>query len=283
MTDTPISAEQISHANQLAWTIWRRCAADARHGTGRQSVSSWLTGRGISPEGAWRAGFHFGLAPGPGRWHTVRPILDAWGVPPQVSEAAGLVRTSEKGTRYDGFRHRIIIPVHSPLQTGRRLLGFLGRRLDDSDPRAPKYLNSPTNTLYRKSEVLFGLAEGTDRLRQSAALPRAIVVCEGPLDAINVSATGPWIGLAPCGTALTAQQGAWITALSQVHDLPVVLAYDGDEAGAAASDKARTMLQPGLGERLQVAELPEGTDPGDLTADALADILPSAHTPGARR
>lgn len=279
---SPGGAGEVRRANELAWAVWRQCAAEARRDDGQRSVSDWLAGRGIDPRAAWAAGFRFGLAPGPNRWHTVRPLLDAWGVPPQVSAAAGLVREGRNGARYDGFRHRVILPVHSPLLTGRRLLGFVGRTLD-GDPDTPKYLNSPTNSLYRKSEVLFGLAEGIDRLRRPGGpAPCALVLCEGPLDAVNVSANGPWVGLAPCGTALTTRQAAWLTALADAHDLPVVLAHDGDAAGHDAAGRARGMLEAGLQGRLQVAELPAGADPGGMSADELRDSL-GPITTGARR
>ena len=73
------------------------------------------------------------------------------------------------------------------------------------------------------------------------------------MDVLNVAATGGWAAVAPCGTAMTAEQARWIIALANAHSLPVLLAYDGDDAGRAASDKAWDLLKQVTGVELHTS------------------------------
>ena len=73
-----------------------------------------------------------------------------------------------------------------------RILGFTARRFDDSDERAPKYINSPTNRAFRKGQELFGAWEARRLLRERRDQIESLVVCEGPIDA-SVS-TPPSVG-----------------------------------------------------------------------------------------
>ena len=62
------------------------------------------------------------------------------------------------------------------------------------------------------------------------------VIVEGPLDAIAVTTAGHGmhIGVAPCGTALTAQQAAALASTADLRATGVTVAFDPDQAGRRA-------------------------------------------------
>jgi DNA primase len=276
----PVSAARVIAANELAWNRWLVAGSGARESgrwpppVGEQGhAGTWLRGRGIDPARAAETGWRLGWA-GP-EWHATAELLAQHGVPLSTGIAAGLIRRPDpQRPAYDAFRSRIIVPVRS-ITTG-RVLGFTARHVEEGrqgrpgDP-PPKYINSPGNRAYAKSRTLLGAWEA--RCRNAREPLRGLVLVEGPVDAINVSCTGPWAGVAPCGTALTAPQAEWLAALSATLRIPVVIAYDGDDAGRTAGLRAWDLLEPLLMENLRYAELPEGRDPGDLGGDDLREIL----------
>ena len=186
-------------------------------------------------------------------------------------EASGLVRASRRGTLIDAFRNRAMLPIRSADGV---VIAFIGRSPDRSGPGVPKYLNSPKTSLYDKSEILFGLWEAREAL---AAGARPVIV-EGPFDAIAVTTAGQGrsAGLAPCGTALTAQH---VCALGRTADLPtasVLIAFDPDPPGRRAAVRAYHLLSQ-LTAETSAAMLPAGQDPAQILTDnspeALATML----------
>lgn len=255
-------ADQIVAANELAWVRWRTSAASS-------PVDRWIRSRGLDPQGVQSAGWAFGWA-APG-WRDVAELLDRHGVPLGVGVDAGLVRRAESGRIYDGFRGRVVLPVRGLLDG--RIRGFTARRIDDSDERAPKYINSPTNSAFRKSHELFGAWEARRLLRERRGQIESLVVCEGPIDVVRVDCGGHWAAVAPCGTALTRAQAEWTVALARAHDLPVVLAFDGDKAGEAAASRAWDLLADLQAPGLRLADLPVGLDPAALSERQLLSAL----------
>lgn len=159
-----------------------------------------------------------------------------------------------------------------------KIAGFIGRKGLHAGKDSPKYLNSRQTPLYRKGAILFGLHEGLPALRQGA---RPVII-EGPLDAIAVTAagSGKYVGVAPCGTALTADQ---VQALARETDLAkvgIVVAFDGDSAGQRAAVKAFNLLRDWT-EELWVVAIPPGQDPAGILAEdgpaALAAVLDDVH------
>ena len=163
-------------------------------------VPGYLTRRGFEPRVQLR--WHAGYAPA--SWVALTRHLRALGFTDLVIQAAGLARRSRRGTLIDTFRDRAMLPIRAT--DGGMVVAFIGRAADGARPGTPKYLNSPRTALYDKSTILFGLCEGRDALAGGA---RPVIV-EGPLDAIAVTAAGQgrYVGVTPCGTALTRQHAA---------------------------------------------------------------------------
>jgi DNA primase len=154
-----------------------------------------------------------------------------------------------------------MFPVHAA--SGERIVGFLGRALAE-DAGTPKYLNSPAAALYRKGELLYGL--GTEPTRRALAAGARPVLVEGPLDAIAVTSAGAarLVGVAPCGTALTAAQVAPLeTAAGSLAERGVLVALDADSGGRQASLRAYELLRP-TGAWPTAAVLADGLDPAAL-------------------
>jgi DNA primase len=172
-------------------------------------------------------------------------------------ERSGLVRRRDDGSFYDYFRNRLMFPIHS--ESG-KAIGFGGRALAADDN--PKYLNSPETPIYIKSQVLYNLHRAKEAIRKE---DRAILV-EGYMDAVGVSAAGFGPVVASCGTSLTEQQ---VRTLKR-HSEKIVVNFDPDAAGAAASERSvGLLLQEGMS--VLVMTLDGGLDPDEYCKERGAD------------
>ncbi|GAA3097016.1 DNA primase catalytic core [Kribbella aluminosa] len=236
-----------------------------------QSRAGWatahLTQRGL--EHLVRTTSHWNVGYAPDGWSRLVDHLRSRGFDDETLLASGLAKATKNGYLIDRFRDRIMFPAWD---SGQMLVGFVGR----SRGGRPKYLNSPTTRIYRKSDTLVGLAEQRDLLEGSATP----VVVEGPMDAAAVDqlsrlTSHGWAGLAVCGTALSYGQATMVRQYSDGDT--VIVAVDSDSAGRTAAlrwlDHLSTFFK-----RVQVAELPSGHDPSSLlaTPDRLFEALSSA-------
>jgi DNA primase catalytic core len=193
-----------------------------------------------------------GLGYAPASWTALTDHLRARGyTDPQLLDS-GLAMTTRRGTLVDRFRDRVMFPVHDHRDTAAApggagsIVGFLGRSLDPAagtDSGPPKYLNSPETPLYRKGELLYGLADppALDRLTRHRVVP---VVVEGPLDRLSVLAAGEhYLPVAPCGTALTAAQVQALDDIVHLAGREVVTAFDSDRAGSDSALRAYPVLR----------------------------------------
>lgn len=171
---------------------------------------------------------------------------------------AGLATRLADGCLIDFFRDRGIVPV---VDADGAIAGLVGR--DVSGTSSVKYLNPPTTATYRKSSSLY------QPTRPVLQLDGAVVVCEGPLDALAIAAHAAAAGLsnrfapvAACGRALSDHQIETILAL---HPRAPVLAADGDRPGRQANlDWARRILA--AGRESVITQWPDGYDPDSWLA-----------------
>ena len=75
------------------------------------------------------------------------------------SQLVCLSDNPEKGTRYDRFRNRLMIPIRD---VDGRVVGFGARTLEKDG--IPKYLNSPQTALFDKGRLLVWPRYGQDAL-----------------------------------------------------------------------------------------------------------------------
>lgn len=152
----------------------------------------------------------------------------------------------------DIFRGRMTVPLMNEVG---QVVGFTGRILHD-EPNAPKYLNTPATLIYDKSRHVFGLSQAKAAIRSS----NVSVVVEGNMDVISSHQAGVTNTVATAGTAMTEWHIKALARLGQV----VCLAFDGDKAGVAATERA-VLLAQATGVELRVIRLPsDAKDPDEL-------------------
>lgn len=152
----------------------------------------------------------------------------------------------------DLFRGRMMVPL---MDGAGKVIGFTGRILED-EPNAPKYLNTPQSPLYDKSRHVFGLSQAKEAIRRG---DHAVIV-EGNLDVVSSHQAGFGQVVATAGTALTE---AHLKALVRLSP-NVRLAFDGDAAGLAATERAIPIAQQ-VGVDLTIVTLPSDIkDPDEL-------------------
>jgi DNA primase len=226
----------------------------------------YLASRGFG-EQDWR---RWGIGYAPATWTALTSHLRARGFNDGAIHEAGLAKVTAHGTLVDTFRDRIMFPVRT---LDGAVAGFIGRAPPTPAPgNTPVYLNTTTTPLYRKGSVLFGLFEASrfEASRAKASHSR-LVITEGPLDAMAITAAGT-AAVAPCGTALTVAQ---VGILSRVAST-VVVAFDADRAGRKAAVRAYHLLRDATKD-LSTVPFPPGQDPAgflhDYGAPALARLL----------
>lgn len=208
----------------------------------------------------------FGLGYAADGWSNFTDAARLKGFDERLLEASGLARRSDRGSLYDFFRDRLMVPIRD---TSGRVVAFGGRDLSGDSPA--KYINTPENDLYKKSRILYGLYEARDAMRREK---RAILV-EGYFDLLRPFDAGIENVVATCGTALTIDQAR----LLNRYVTEVVIVYDGDAAGIRAAIRGVSILTA-AGLTVRALTLPEGQDPDEFIqtqgAEAFLERVASA-------
>ena len=133
--------------------------------------------------------------------------------------------------------------------------------------KGPKYLNTPETLLFNKSRFIFGLYQAKEAIRREGF----VVIVEGNMDVISSHQAGVKQAVATSGTAMTEQH---LKILSRLTN-DVRLAYDGDEAGVKATERAIN-LAGGLGVNLTVISDYHGAKDPDELIQKSADLWKQA-------
>lgn len=235
-------AARMRELNDAAQRFYRSVLLDPAAG---RRCRDYLERRGIDDE----TSAALGLGCAPEGWDALRSHLAAERFPPQELLRAGLVLPRKTGGEYDRFRDRLVFPIRD---IRGRTVAFGGRALGADEP---KYINSPETPAYKKGEHLYGL----DRAREAIRREGYAIVVEGYLDLAALVQAGFAHVVASLGTAFTAEQAKL---LARVTDR-VVFSYDGDAAGAAATERSLGLLLE-QSFAVRVVELPGGLDPDDF-------------------
>lgn len=236
--------ERIYEANAMAARFFRACLLSPVYG---KNALDYLKGRGIAD--ATMEGFMLGYAPD--NFSALVPSLHKKGFPAELLFAAGLAAKS--GSRYyDKFRNRVMIPIRDARG---RIVGFGGRVLGSG---TPKYLNTSETEWFNKRRLLFGMDIAWKAMRSA----KQAIVVEGYMDAISLHAAGIANVVASMGTALSEEQVKLLRRSAE----EVVLCYDSDDPGRAASVRAVSMLRK-AGLKVRVAAVPDGKDPDEYVLE----------------
>ena len=200
----------------------------------------------------------FGVGYAPNTWDSLVKAMKAKGYTEQELIDSGLVTKSQKnGNIYDRFRDRLMFPI---IDVRGNIIGFGGRIMNNDDPNAAKYLNSPETLIFNKRKNLFAL-----NLAKKSKLGYLILV-EGYMDAVALHQYGFDCAVASLGTSLTEEHAALLTRYTD----QVVLIYDGDEAGQRATRRAIPILEK-AGLQVKVLKMRDAKDPDEFLKKFGAD------------
>lgn len=164
----------------------------------------------------------YGLGFAPETWDALSRYLLQQGFTEEELLLADVSRRSRRGTLIDTFRNRVIFPI---VDLRGNVIGFGGRVLDDSQP---KYLNTAQTPVFDKGKNLFSLQFAKN------SVTTTLILAEGYMDVIAVHQAGFENVVATLGTAITPDQARKISQYAKT----VIIAYDSDAAGQAATQKA---------------------------------------------
>ena len=222
-----------------------------------EKARDYLLNRGY-PESCWMT---YGLGYALPGWDNVKRTFSKHGE--AILLKLGLLVQGDKGI-YDRFRDRTIFPI---LDLSGRPVGFGGRTFEGE----PKYLNSPQTPLFDKGRLVYGISWARERMSQT----RTAVLVEGYTDVLSLHQADIKNAVGSMGTSLTQGQAEL---LKRFVD-EVVIAYDQDAAGSAASLRSMQILR-NIGLGVRVAQLPVGEDPDGFVrsqgSEAMQQILDAA-------
>jgi DNA primase len=147
-----------------------------------------------------------------------------------------------------------MFPIHD---LSGNAVGFGGRLLEGphAPTDAPKYVNSADSPVYHKGSLLYNLHRAKAEVTRTG---RAWMV-EGYTDVIALDQAGVQAVVATCGTALGEDHLRLLARFTE----RLVLAFDSDEAGARAAERA-FQFHERYPLDVSVLVLPQGQDPADF-------------------
>lgn len=188
----------------------------------------------------------YGLGYAPDQWHALRDHLRSLGFRDEEMVTADVCKYSEKGC-YDNFRGRVMFPI---IDLRGNVIAFGGRILEGN---GPKYVNSADTPVFKKSRNLFSL----NHAKGSAS--KKLILAEGYMDVISINQAGFENVVATLGTALTPEQAR----LMSQYASEVIISYDSDAAGQAATQKAINLLSA-AGVTTKILSIPDAKDPDEF-------------------
>ncbi|HYJ69165.1 MAG TPA: DNA primase [Nocardioidaceae bacterium] len=247
----PQRRARLVEANRTAAAFYLAQLADAPDArVARQFLDERGFDRGVAER--------FGLGFAPRGGEALLTHLRQKGFAEDELVSAGLIAKGQRGG-YDRFRGRLLWPIRD---LAGDVVGFGARRLFDDDRIEAKYLNTPETSLYKKSQVLYGV----DLARRPIAQAMQAVVVEGYTDVMACHEAGVQTAVATCGTAFGPDHGRVLRRLLADHDEfrgEVIFTFDGDEAGQAAAMRAFSGDEQFVAQTYVAIE-PDGLDPCSL-------------------
>ncbi|MEE3488801.1 MAG: DNA primase [Bulleidia sp.] len=175
-------------------------------------------------------------------------FLKAKGFSDEDMVAANVVNTGMSGI-HDVFNNRITFPIHD--KEGNPV-GFSARTLDKD---LSKYVNTNDTPLFHKSDIVYN----AHRARMAARREGMIYMCEGVTDVIAFARAGMDNAVCTLGTSCTQNQISILKTLAA----QLVICYDGDEPGQAATWRAAKMAMA-QGCQVSIIRNDTGLDPDEI-------------------
>ena len=176
---------------------------------------------------------------------------------------SGLFYLSDGNQFYDTFFGRIIFPLTNDKG---QVIAFSGRVWQETDTQTAKYKNSRSTAIFNKSYELYHL----DKAKKGTGKITELYLMEGFMDVIAAYRAGIENAVASMGTALSKEHVDHLKRFTK----KIVLSYDGDKAGQAATAKALEELKDFS---VEVVRVPDAMDPDEYlqknSAEDLAYLL----------
>ncbi len=210
---------------------------------GAEGAVDYLINRRKLPKSAIT---RFGIGYAPDSFDALRSHMISLGYKDEELKEAFLCGKSKTGKYFDYFRGRIMFPI---IDNFGNVIAFGGRAIGDKEP---KYLNSSDTPVFKKSRNLYSLNFAR------TCCSEELILCEGYMDVIGVNLAGLSNAVATLGTALTSDQAR----IMAKYTKKVVIAYDSDGAGTAATKRAIPMLTD-AGLEVRVLHMDGAKDPDE--------------------
>ncbi|HEL9644011.1 DNA primase [Streptococcus suis] len=254
-------SEQKSHPHQILYDIhseankfYHALLMTTKMG---EPARAYLHNRGLTDEDIK----HFQLGLAPSEQNVLYQALSKKFAEEDLLNS-GLFNAANNNLVYDAFQGRIIFPLTN--EQG-QVVAFSGRiwtQADIENKQLAKYKNSRSTAIFNKSYELYHL----DKAKASIKKEREVYLMEGFMDVIAAHRAGLDNAVASMGTALTREQVQHISKFCQ----KVVITYDGDKAGQAATAKALEELQ---NLQVEIVSLPDNMDPDEFLAKYSGESL----------
>lgn len=153
---------------------------------------------------------------------------------------------------YDFYYDRIMFPIED---ASGKVVAFSGRIYNkEKSKTVGKYVNSMETDIFKKSEILYNYKNAKDEARKN----NTIIIMEGFMDLFRAYSVGIKNVVVSMGTAITKEQASLLKRLAN----NVILCFDGDEAGAKATNSCSDQLIK-LGITPKIVRLEENLDPDE--------------------
>ena len=172
---------------------------------------------------------------------------------------SGLFYLSDGNQFYDTFFGRIVFPLTNDKG---QVIAFSGRIWQETDNQTAKYKNSRSTAIFNKSYELYHL----DKAKKATGKIAELYLMEGFMDVIAAYRAGIENAVASMGTALSKEHVDHLKRFTK----KIVLSYDGDKAGQAATAKALEELKDFS---VEVVRVPDAMDPDEyLQKNSVEDL-----------
>ena len=221
-----------------------------------EEARSYLYERGLTDEVIKH--FQIGLAPNENNYlyKSVSGKFDE-----HIIMNSGLFNLADNNLVYDAFQNRIMFPLTN--DTG-QVIAFSGRiwQASNIEQKVAKYKNSRSTPIFNKSYELYHLDKAKPTIKKS----HEIYLMEGFMDVIAAYRAGIENAVASMGTALTHEHVEHLRKFAK----KIILTYDGDKAGQAATAKALNELYD---LSVEIVRIPDNMDPDEFIKKNSADDL----------
>lgn len=238
--------------HQLATDFYHQILLHTKEG---EQALQYLKNRGFTDETI--VTFQLGVAPA--SRDLLVQLLKTKGYDEQTIRQSGLA-SSFQDALFDRFVDRVMFPLRNEkgdvIAFSGRIYKVASQEKDEKGFSEPKYLNSPETLIFNKGSFLFNLDLSRPMMRKTSEC----MLCEGFMDVIAVWQAGVRNAVASMGTSLTQEQ---IQLLQRVVD-KVVIAFDGDEPGQKATDRAITILRQNNRFKIYVLPMIDNMDPDEM-------------------